>query len=462
MNCHWCRKGVVELSKGQKINLKRHNKVYCSKVCSGKYRGQKSRERAIDPNSPMRSRKAIEKNLQTRKERGIMPIWVKDKSKHGGNGRSLTVSQESLLMRLGRGWVAELPIRTGTGSPFKAYKKERLNKDSVLGKVRVESNKVLERKDFEQFGFSDGGDYVYCLETEDNHTFFANSILVHNCNNIPYPIVDQLITRTRKTIWMDWNPVEDFWFDEKMQGQRDDIDFITLTYLDNEAIDEGTLNEIMAHRNDLNWWKVYALGQKGELVTRIYKDWQLIDEIPHEARLERHWLDFGYTNDPTAIGDMYYYNGGYILDEQLYQKGFSNKQIADFLLNLKKALTIADSAETKRIAEISSYGVQIVGANKKNKGRENTYNAWAIGVVQAEKMSVTKRSINLLKEYRNYLWQTDRDGRIINEPIDMWNHHLDGIKYAMTSLAPVIRNREIYETMPRLIMPYDRPKNPAR
>ena len=85
-----------------------------------------------------------------------------------------------------------------------------------------------------------------------------------------------------------------------------------------------------------------------------------------------------------------------------------------------------------------------------------------MGVVKGEKMSVTKRSINLLKEYRNYLWQTDRDGRIINEPIDMWNHHLDGIKYAMTSLAPVIRNREIYETMPRLIMPYDRPKNPAR
>ena len=287
-------------------------------------------------------------------------------------------------------------------------------------------------------------------------------LFLNEANNIPYPIVDQLITRTRKIIWMDWNPVEDFWFDEKMLGQRDDIDFITLTYLDNEAIDEGTLSEIMAHRNDSNWWKVYALGQKGELETRIYKGWAIIDEVPHEARLERHWLDFGFTNDPTAIGDLYYYNGGYILDEQLYQKGLSNKQIADFLLNLKKALTVADSAEPKSIAEISSYGVQIIGANKKNAGREASYNKWAIGVVQDQQISVTKRSINILKEYRNYLWITDKDGKITNEPMDLWNHHMDGVKYVITSLAPALRRRELLDTMPYYVRGQHTRKNPAR
>ena len=204
------------------------------------------------------------------------------------------------------------------------------------------------------------------------------------------------------------------------------------------------------------------LGEPYSVETKIYKDWAIIDEVPHEARLERHWLDFGFTNDPTAIGDLYYYNGGYILDEQLYQKGLSNKQIADFLLNLKKALTVADSAEPKSIAEISSYGVQIIGANKKNAGREASYNKWAIGVVQDQQISVTKRSINILKEYRNYLWITDKDGKITNEPMDLWNHHMDGVKYVITSLAPALRRRELLDTMPYYVRGQHTRKNPAR
>jgi len=88
-----------------------------------------------------------------------------------------------------------------------------------------------------------------------------------------------------------------------------------LTYKDNEALDEVAKKEIESHRENKEWWTVYGEGKLGVITSRIYRDWQIIDEIPHEARLECYGLDYGYTNDPTAIVAVYYYNGGYILDE---------------------------------------------------------------------------------------------------------------------------------------------------
>jgi phage terminase large subunit len=257
-------------------------------------------------------------------------------------------------------------------------------------------------------------------------------LFLNEANNIDYRIADQLITRTRKVVWMDWNPSEEFWFYTEMLGKREDVDFITLTYLDNEALDEETKIEIEAHRNNKNWWKVYGLGQLGEIEERIYKDWEIIDEIPHAARLERRWLDFGYSNDPTSVGDVYYYNGGYILDEQLYQKGMLNRAIADYVLNLPnpQTLIIADSAEPKSIDEIKLLGLNIIGAEK---GPDSVRNG--IAIVQGQRISITKRSINTIKEYRNYLWLVDKDGKILNEEDPkLANHSMSGIRYVITSI----------------------------
>lgn len=175
------------------------------------------------------------------------------------------------------------------------------------------------------------------------------------------------------------------------------------------------------------------LGEPYNLEAKIYKDWQIIDTIPHEARLERRGLDFGYTNDPTALVDVYKYNNALILDEIAYQKGLSNKQIAD-LINVqpKKTLTIADSAEPKSIDEIASYGVSIMPAKKGSDSINQ-----GIQYVQAQRISVTKRSLNIIKEYRNYLWMTDKDGKMVNEPSPIFNHAMDAIRYAINSFRVV-------------------------
>ena len=191
------------------------------------------------------------------------------------------------------------------------------------------------------------------------------------------------------------------------------------------------LQEIEDDKNRrLGLYKHKWLGEPYALERKIYKDWNVIDEIPHEARLERYGLDFGYTNDPTAIIAIYYYNGGYILDEITFLKGLSNKQIADILKNHPTALVIADSAEPKSIDEIASYGISIVGAIK---GKDSV--AHGISLVQAQRISMTRRSSNLNKAYRNYLWQTDKNDKIINEPDHLWSDALDATRYGLVSLV---------------------------
>ena len=173
------------------------------------------------------------------------------------------------------------------------------------------------------------------------------------------------------------------------------------------------------------------LGEPSSMERKIYRDWQFLDEIPHEARLEKYGVDFGYTNDPTAIIAIYYYNGGFIIDEVAYQKGLSNKQIADILKAVPSAPVVADSAEPKSIDELRSFGLTVLPAQK---GKDSVKQG--IQFVQRQRITVTNRSYNLIDEYKRYLWKEDRDGRIINVPEDQFNHSLDALRYGLEGFRP--------------------------
>lgn len=289
-------------------------------------------------------------------------------------------------------------------------------------------------------------DHVYTFETGNKLEFSSfdtygkahgarrDVLFVNEGNNMPYNIVDQLITRTREIVWLDWNPTSEFWFYQEMLGKRDDIDFITLTYKDNEALDPVTIAEIETHRNNKNWWTVYGEGKLGNVEGRIYTNWRIIKDISPQARLVRYGLDFGYSVDPTVIVAIYYLNGELIIDEVTYQKGLSNRTIADILINRERALVVADSAEPKSIDEIASYGVNIIGA-KKGAGSVSQ----GIQYVQDQKIAITERSVKTLKGYRNYLFKQDNDGRYTNDPDDTvheWSNPMDAVRYGMTSLKP--------------------------
>lgn len=282
-------------------------------------------------------------------------------------------------------------------------------------------------------------DSIYNFETGSQIEFFSSDngdklrgarrdrLFINEANNVTKDAFDQLEVRTKEFVFLDWNPTNEFWFYSDILGKRDDLDFITLTYKDNEALSPEIVTAIEQRKGNKNWWLVYGLGQLGEVEGKIYKGWQIIDEIPHEAKLVSIGLDFGYSNDPTSAVAIYRYNGGFILDELCYQKGLLNKAIADLLKAQGQVNVWADGAEPKSIDEIYSYGVMISAAPK-GKGSVLQGIQW----VQDQKISVTKRSLNVIKEYRNYLWMTDKDGKIINEPEHTFSHSMDAIRYGLS------------------------------
>ena len=288
-------------------------------------------------------------------------------------------------------------------------------------------------------------DSIYTFQSGSKIEFFSadqpskvrgprrERLYINECNNVDYEAFDQLEVRTNIEVWLDWNPTYEFWFYTNVLNNRDDIDFITLTYKDNEGLPENIVKSIEMRKSNKQWWRVYGEGKLGEVEGRIYTGWQTLDEIPFEARLEGYGLDFGYTNDPTAIVAVYYYNGGYILDEKCYRKGMSNRDIADLLNSLPYGLVVADSAEPKSIDDIKSYGVAIVAADKSGT-KSKPYLKTSIGHVQDQKISVTKGSTNLIREYRRYLWKVDKDGRALNEPDGGYDHALDAARYKLYSL----------------------------
>lgn len=287
-------------------------------------------------------------------------------------------------------------------------------------------------------------DYTYTFETGSKIEFFSadqpgkvrgprrDVLFINEANNIPFETFNQLEVRTKKIIWLDWNPVSEFWwYTDIITNQEMDVDFLILTYLDNEALDQRIVESIESRKSNKNWWKVYGEGLLGDAEGRVYKGWTQIDEIPEEARLKRKGLDFGYSNDPSALIDIYVWNNAFIWDELLYRKGMSNSDIASVIKQGEDALVIADSAEPKSIDEISSYGINIVPSQK---GRGSVLQG--IQYVQDQTIYVTKRSLNIWREYRNYLWLTDKEGKIINEPQDFLNHCMDAGRYGMESLRP--------------------------
>lgn len=289
-------------------------------------------------------------------------------------------------------------------------------------------------------------DSTYTFETGSKLEFFSadqpdktrgprrDRLFINEANNVPFDVFEQLEVRTNEFVILDWNPTNEFWYYTDVKpNPKLDIQEITLTYLDNEALPLPIKLSIEARRDNKSWWPVYGLGQLGQVEGKIFSDWKLIDEVPHTGRLELRGLDFGYSTDPTAIVSIYYQDGGYILDENCFKKGLSNKAIADLLLNLTspQMLVIADSAEPKSIDELQGFGINILGAEK---GPDSVRNG--IQLVQAERISVTSRSRNLWKAYNNYLWKTDRLGKLIspNVPDHEWSDCMDALRYGISAL----------------------------
>lgn len=361
----------------------------------------------------------------------VLALKKRIKAIQGGTSASKTIS--ILLILIAKAQSDTSPTLTSIVSESFPHLKRGVMRDflNIMNEHKYFNNDLWNRTD-----------YTYTFETGSKIEFFSadvpskvrgprrDRLFINEANNISFESFEQLEVRTKKEIYLDWNPTNEYWFYTDVLTQRDDVDHLIITYKDNEGLDEQIVKSIEMRKNRKGWWQVYGLGLLGEVEGKIYKDWQIIDDIPHEARLVMRGLDFGYTNDPTAIIDVYEYNGGYILDELVYRKGLSNKRIAEAIIATERddVLVIADSAEPKSIDELKEYGINVIPAKK---GQGSIYQG--IQYVQDKKISMTKRSTYTIKEYRNYLFAVDKDGTITNKPEGGLDHAMDAIRYAISS-----------------------------
>ena len=268
-------------------------------------------------------------------------------------------------------------------------------------------------------------------------------LYINECNNITFESYNELAIRTKKAVYLDFNPANEFWVHTELKDEPDS-EFIILTYKDNEALDKSIVEQIEKNRLKAetssywsNWWRVYGLGEIGMLEGVIFSNWKQIDVLPAEAKLIGIGLDFGYTNDPTSAIEIYNYNGTRILNELVYQTGMLNSDIAKRLP--KNVVVYADSSEPKSIDEIKRYGITIKGVTK---GKDSIN--YGIDVMQQQEYLVTSNSVNLIKELRAYCWDVDKAGTRLNKPIDNNNHAIDALRYHEMETLGLKRNYGTY------------------
>ena len=277
-------------------------------------------------------------------------------------------------------------------------------------------------------------------DSQDAKSGKRDYFFLNEANGISFEIYSELAMRTKKQVYIDYNPNARFWVHDKLIG-KEGTELIISDHRHNPFLPDVIRKKIEALReDDEELWKVYARGMTGKIEGLIYRNWGTIGTIPSDAEVIGMGLDFGFTNDPTACVMVYRYNGELIIDELLYHKGYTNQDISVYFTQSgvsKSVSIVADSAEPKSIEELRRMGWRIEGANK---GKDSILNG--IDILKRFRINVTSRSANLIKELNAYKWK-EKDGNATNVPIDSFNHGMDALRYlALNKLAE--KNRGIY------------------
>ena len=306
-------------------------------------------------------------------------------------------------------------------------------------KIMVETGRFFDDRwnatDF-KYTFANGSQIEFFSADNDAKLRGARRdwLYMNEANNMNFHSYTELASRTKKGVYLDWNPTDAFWFHDELINDAD-VDFLIINYLDNEACPESALNFINKAKQKAdagsafwsNWYRVYGLGEIGSLEGVVFNNWTQCDKIPKDAEFISYGLDWGFTNDPTALIEVYRYEGKVYVNELLYQTQLTNSDIVaklkTFQVNTSQCI-VADSAEPKSIQDLTNAGYYVEAARK---GPDSI--KASIDRLQQYEIVVTKNSLNLIKELRQYKWAKDREGKALNAPEDVMNHAIDCLRY---------------------------------
>lgn len=262
-------------------------------------------------------------------------------------------------------------------------------------------------------------------------------LFINECNHVDYKIADALMIRTTGEVWLDFNADAEFWVHTEVLTEPDS-ELLKLTYLDNEAIPQGTLEKMLqrkykAEEEDKNgkrgywwnWWQVYGLGEIGNLQGAIFNNYEIKD-IPKDARLLYYGCDFGFAKSKNAVIAVYKYNNEIYLKQLVYANEMFNVQFADMIkeAGYKWGVMYCDYAEPKSISELQANGIAAVKCEPKNDIKD-----FAIRTLNKNTFYVDSNSLDLINELRYYIY----DEKTNKPKKSNTDHLMDALLYAIGS-----------------------------
>ena len=279
------------------------------------------------------------------------------------------------------------------------------------------------------FEFSNGTiiEFKSYGDAQDAKSGKRDYLFVNEANGVSWEIYSELALRTRKRIYIDYNPNSGFWVHDNLIG-RPGVQLIISDHRHNPFLDQSMRDKIESIRTtDDKLWRVYARGLTGRVKGLVFDNWHICNDIPANAKFIAAGLDFGFTNDETGCIQVYMQNGELWINELFYETGLTNPDISKKFTDAglgKNLEIIADSAEPKSIEELRRLGWRVIPAKK---GPDSIKNS--IDILKRYKLNITRGSINLRNELNRYKWKIDQSGRVLNEPVDSFDHLIDPLRY---------------------------------
>ena len=258
-----------------------------------------------------------------------------------------------------------------------------------------------------------------------------NLLFINEANELFWEDWQQLIFRTDERIILDYNPSDEFhWIYDKVIT-REDAAFYKTTYLDNPFLSDNIREEIeRLQETDEQYWQIYGLGERGASRSTIFK-YQECLKVPEEASFISYGMDYGYSNDPTALVGVWQKDMDIYVQEFLYRTHLTARDISDRLdqLRVGRNMIYADSAEPRLNDELKRMGHNV---RTSVKGKDSI-NA-GIDLLKRYRINLVHTSDNLIREFRSYKWKEDKSGKLTNIPEDANNHTIDSLRYATYSI----------------------------
>jgi phage terminase large subunit len=270
-------------------------------------------------------------------------------------------------------------------------------------------------------------------------------LYLNEANHLPFPIAEQLMIRTRKKVLIDYNPTNAFWVHTQiLKDEPEKSRLIKSTYKDNPWLETSIIKSIESKRGDgnNNFWRVYGMGELGVAEGLVFNNFEQLDFDINRFSQYRNGVDWGFSSDPFAFVRVAIENDCLYICREIYQRDLLNNQSAPLVRGITnrtiirpsngepmeiKEIVRCDSAEPKSIKEFQTLGINAISVKKGPGSIES-----GIKFLQGfKKIFVHPSCPNLYSEFCNYQWKKDKTGTQMPEPIDAFNHGIDGIRYAL-------------------------------